>query len=370
MKSFKAITVLWFFLFNGLGNELPAQQEKAVKLDNLFSAIYQSGQFSGNVLVAEDGKVIYRKSFGLADQEKQLPLNDETSFLMASVSKQFTAAGIVLLKVAGKLRYEDEMVKYLPELPYPGVTIRQMLNHISGLPDYDPLMREHWDKDKYATNDDMIKMLVRYHPPALFPPGQKYMYSNTGYALLATIIERVSELSFTEYMESRVFKPLGMTRTIIYTRRARPRTVLNSAVGYVYEDNAARFVLPEAHPTWKQTMWEDGIYGEDGVNSTTGDLLKWDQAVFHGAFIPSAEWAEALTPGKPGEGASDYGFGWHIINPNGKGRIAYHSGGWPGFATYNEQHLDKNQTIIVLRNKYTAQTRTPIDKIREILDQP
>jgi CubicO group peptidase (beta-lactamase class C family) len=370
MKISKAIAILLTFLFTGLTSGLHAQENKTTKLDHLFVALSQSGQFSGNVMIAENGKALYQKSFGLSDQEKQLPLNEDTLFLLASVSKQFTAIGVVLLKVAGKLRYEDELVKYLPELPYPGVTIRQMLNHTSGLPDYGPLMQEHWDKTKYATNEDMIKMLLQYRPPAFFSPGQKYLYSNTGYAMLATIIERVSGMSFADYMESQVFKPLDMTRTIIHTRRARPRSVPNYAIGYVYEESLQRFVLPDAHPTLKLTVWEDGIYGEDGVNSTTGDLLKWDQAVYRGAFIPAVDLAAILTPGKPAEGASDYGFGWHITNPKGKGRIAFHSGGWPGYIAYNEQYLDKNRTIIILRNKFAPQTRNPIDAIREILDEP
>ena len=148
-------------------------QTKAARLDSIFTALYNSGQFSGNVLIAENGKPVYQQSFGMADQDKQLPINENTRFLLASVSKQFTAMGIVLLKEAGKLNFDDELVKYIPELPYPGMTIRQVLNHTSGLPDYDPLMQQHWDKSKFATNEDMLKMLLQYHPDAFFPPGQK-----------------------------------------------------------------------------------------------------------------------------------------------------------------------------------------------------
>lgn len=338
-------------------------QTKAARLDSIFTALYNSGQFSGNVLIAENGKPVYQQSFGMADQDKQLPINENTRFLLASVSKQFTAMGIVLLKEAGKLNFDDELVKYIPELPYPGLTIRQVLNHTSGLPDYDPLMQQHWDKSKFATNEDMLKMLVQYHPDAFFPPGQKYLYSNTGYALLAIVIERLSGLSFTDYMEQKVFKPLGMAHTIIYTRRARPRIVSDYAFGYVYQDSLRAFVLPDVHPQWKTTLWEDGIYGEDGVNTTTGDLLRWDQAVYDRQLIAAGDWTAILTPGTPTEGTSDYGFGWHI-----KSRIAYHSGGWPGYIAYNEQHLDKNQTIIILRNKFTPNTRMPIDVIRSILE--
>lgn len=346
---------------------LQNQEAKVRQLDSLFTALYQSDQFSGNVLIAEQGVPIYQKSFGQADVEHRLPINEHTRFLLGSVSKQFTAMGIVLLKIAGKLSYEDTLEKYIPELPYAGITIRQLLNHTSGLPDYGPLMQEHWDKTRFAGNADMINMLIRYHPEPFFAPGEHFLYSNTGYALLATIIERVSGLSFQEYMETRLFKPLGMTQTLIYTRRYQPRAVENYALGYVYEDSLKKFVLPDVHPIFKNTLWEDGIYGEDGVNSTIGDLLKWDQALFKGTFIPATELTEVFTPQKPRAGESDYGFGWRVIRPEGKGRIAFHSGGWPGYIAYNEQHLDENRTIIILRNRFTPRTRMPIDRIRLIL---
>jgi CubicO group peptidase (beta-lactamase class C family) len=337
-------------------------QTKTQRLDSLFSALYTTGQFSGNVLIAENGKALYQKSFGMADIEKQTPIDPGTRFLLGSVSKQFTAAAIIMLKEAGKLSLDDQLSKYLPELPYPNITLRQVLNHTSGLPDYDALMNRLWDKNKFAINEDMLRMLIQYHPDVFFPPGQKYAYSNTGYALLALVIERVSKQSFTDYMEQHVFKAFGMNHTLIYTRRARPRKVYNYATGYIYQDSIKTFVLPEAHPVWKNALWEDGIYGEDGVNSTTGDLLLWDQAVFNRTVLQASDWNDILTPGTVKEGSSDYGFGWHILTG-----IAYHSGGWPGYMAYNEQHLDNNQSIIVLRNKFSTQLRLPVADIRAIL---
>jgi len=344
-----------------------AQQSPYGRLDSIFSVLFNSGQFSGNVLIAKNGKPVYEKSFGFADIENQVPNGPDTRFLLASVSKQFTAVGIVLLKEAGKLNYDDEVAKYIPELPYPGITIRQVLNHTSGLPDYDALMNHCWDKTKFATNNDMLKMLIQYHPNPFFPPGQRYLYSNTGYALLAIIIERVSGMSFTDYMELKVFSPLRMAHTIIFTRRARPRAVEHYATGYVYVDSLKTFVIPEEHPIWSQALWEDGVYGEDGVNATVDDMLKWDQTVYQRSFVSLDDWQQILTPGKPSDGKSDYGFGWHLISPEGKGRIAFHTGGWPGFITYNEQGLDQNYSIIILRNKFAPQTRVPVDMIRDII---
>lgn len=359
MKTIKITCLLLLFQLGLLA------QSKTQRLDSIFTALNATGQFSGNVLIAENGKAIYQKNFGAANPETGQPLDNETRFLLGSVSKQFTAAAIIMLKEAGKLKFDDQLSAYIPELPYPGITLRQLLNHTSGLPDYDALMNNVWDKQKFATNEDVVKMLSQYHPTVFFAPGKKYMYSNTGYALLALVIERVAKQSFTDYMEQHVFKAFGMTHTLIYTRRARPRKVDNYAIGYVYQDSLKTFVLPEVHPLWKNALWEDGVYGEDGVNSTTGDLLKWDQAVFNKTILQAADWNEILTPGMVKEGSSDYGFGWHIINPND--RIAYHSGGWPGYIAYNEQYLDHNRTIIILRNKFTTAIKIPIADIRAIL---
>lgn len=367
MKKLNSIGLMLLILFSRLTY---AQQTNYSRIDSIFNKLYDSGQFSGNVLIAKNGKPVYQKSFGLADIEKHVSNNPGTRFLLASVSKQFTAIGIVMLKEAGKLNFDDELIKFIPDLPYKGITIRQVLNHTSGLPDYLPLFQQHWDKTKFATNQDMLSMLIQYHPDLLFNPGQKYLYSNTGYALLALVIERASGLTFTDYMETKIFKQIGMNNTIIYTRRARPRPVDNYATGYQYDDSLKQFVTPEQHPIWKEALWEDGIYGEDGVNSTAEDMLIWDQVVYKRSFASEGAWREILSPGKVLEGNMDYGFGWHIVIRDGIGRSIFHSGGWPGFMTYNEQGLDNNYSIIILRNKFSQQIRVPVDLIRSSLVGP
>ena len=182
------------------------------------------------------------------------------------------------------------------------------------------------------------------------------------------MIEKVTGMSFTDYMGNKVFLPFGLKHTLVYTRRARPKQVSDCATGYAYDDSLRKFVEPEQHTVWKNALWEDGIYGEDGINSTVGDMLLWDQAVFNRSIISAEDWNEILTAGKPVEGDSDYGLGWHLINPQGKGRIAYHSGGWPGFQSYNEQGLDQNYTIIILRNKFAPGTKVPTEVLRSIVN--
>ena len=359
-----------FLLLALLNPFVTSAQNKAAHLDSIFNGFYLQKVFSGNVLIAKNGQVVYQHSFGWADSVKQLHNNEATRFQLASVSKQFTAAGIVALKEAGKLNFDDLLSKYIPELPYPGITIRQLLNHTSGVPDYFVLFDKFWDKSKIASNNDMLAMLIEKHPQAMAAPGDAYNYSNTGYALLAMVIERVSGKSFAEYMQSDVFKPFGLTHALIYTRYAKPLQLTDLATGYVYADSLKRYALPAQHPIWKTALWEDGIYGEDGVNMTAEDLLKWDQQVFNRKVFTAEDWQQILTPGTPKNGTSDYGFGFHLLNQQGSGKAAYHSGGWPGFLIQNEQGLDNNYSIIILRNWYTTQTKMPLDAIRAILQAP
>jgi CubicO group peptidase (beta-lactamase class C family) len=338
-------------------------QNLSARLDSIFQPLSNAGQFSGNVLIAQNGKPIYEKCFGMADIDKHIANNVNMRFQLASVSKQFTAMGIVLLKESGKISYDDTITKFIPELPYHGITIRQLLNHTSGVPDYFPMFLQYWDKTKFADNNDVIKLLVQYHPPVFFPPGQKYLYSNTGYALLATVIEKVSGTSFKEFMADNVFKRFGLKHTLVCSRHANPINAPDFAIGYVYADSLKAFVIPEQHPMWKTGLWEDAIYGEDGVNSTVGDMLKWDQAVYNRAIISNDDWQQILTAGATAEGSCDYGFGWHLKN-----NAAFHTGGWPGFIIYNEQGLENNYSIIILRNKFTTQTRVAVDPIKSIIN--
>jgi CubicO group peptidase (beta-lactamase class C family) len=343
------------------------QDNRINQIDSIFSSLYSSGKFNGNVLIAERGQAIYQKSFGLANEQTQQPLDINSMSLLGSVSKQFTAAAIVLLKERGMLKYEDDIQEYLPGLPYKGITIRHLLTHTSGLPDYISMMDQLWDKTRFASNMDMINMLALLHPPVFFEPGARYAYSNTGYALLAQIIEIVSGDSYTHFMEDALFQPLGMKRTIVYTRRYQPRRVKDYALGYVYNDSLHQYSLPDVDPKFRTALWEDGIVGQDGVNSTAGDLLIWDQSMYANTLISHAALDEIFTPAKVTTGETDYGFGWHIKSLPVYGTVTYHSGGWPGYIAYIERHVDNNKTIIILRNRFTPETRIPIDQIRSIL---
>lgn len=222
--------------------------QKAAQLDKYLSAQAKHFHFNGNVLVAEKGKVVLQKSYGYANFDTQRSLNDSSVFELASVSKQFTATAILMLKDRGKLKLTDSLRHYFPELPYHDITIYQMLTHTSGLPDYEGAMNEKWDRSKIAFNRDMIAFLAKEQLPLLFAPGTRWEYSNTAYAILASIIEKVSGQSFHDFMAQHIFKPLGMTHSRIYnTRRSLKDTIPNYAYGFIYSNRLKNQRFPIAY---------------------------------------------------------------------------------------------------------------------------
>jgi CubicO group peptidase (beta-lactamase class C family) len=345
MKKASLVIALLLVLFCG-------GQDKIKQIDSVLTASYKEQKLNGNVLIAEKGAIIYQKSFGKANEATNKDLDAESVFELASVSKQFTAMGIMLLKKQGKLSYDDSLRKFIPELPYYNITIRQLLHHTSGLPDYMDLFMKNWDSTKIATNQDMIDQLSKYKPAVLFTPGEKWEYSNTGYALLATIIEKVSGKSFGDYLDKYIFKPLEMKRTMVYRRRFEKKEVDNYAYGYVFDKMKNKFVLPDSLAETARMVYSlDGIVGDGTVNSTSNDLLKWDRALYTEQLVPKEMLAEAFTPGILNDGKNTtYGFGWILTDMKGIGKVVSHTGGWPGYSTVIERHLDTDKTIIFLRN--------------------
>ena len=329
-------------------------QNRIQKIDSLLTSNYAKREFNGNVLIAEKGKVIYKKSFGLANENTKEKLNENSIFELASVSKQFTAMAIVILKEKGKLKYDDKMSKFIPELSnYKNITIRNLLNHTGGLPDYLPLMDSVFDKSKIATNKDIISMFTKLKPKILFEPNTKWEYSNTGYALLASIIEKASGMSYGDYLNKVIFKPLKMTNTFVYTRRYAPKKINNYAYGYVYSDSLKKYILPDDMEETKMVVWLDGVVGDGTVNSTVNDLLKWDRALYTSKLISNSSLKDIFTVGElDDKSKTEYGFGWFIkLNPD-FGTLINHSGGWPGYGAYIDRHIDNDKTIIILQNHY------------------
>jgi CubicO group peptidase (beta-lactamase class C family) len=319
----------------------------------------------GVVLLVKGRCPIYHRAFGYQNFETKEKVDTASVFELASVFKQFTAMIIMQLKDEGKLNFDDGIEKYLGQLSYGNITIRDLLNHTSGLPDYQAIMDEHWDKSKVAGNEDIIEYLKKFHPPKLFDPGTKYEYSNTGYVLLASIAERISGEDFIERSRNGIFRLLEMNTTDI--RILSEKSVMeNFAWGHIYVNERARYVRADSFPSSNYTIWLGNRKGPGRISSTSLDLLKWDQALYSEKIIKQKTLAEAFMPDRlMNDSLSCYGFGWDIqISPNGK-RIVKHNGDNPGYKTQIIRHMDENKMLIVLCNN----AHRGFEKIVEQLDR-
>ena len=337
---------------------LAAQNSYQQKLQQFMTGQHDYFRFNGNAMVIKNGKVIYKQSLGYADYDTKSLLDDSSAFELASVSKQFTAMGIMICKERGLLSYSDNIKKFFPGLPYDNITVRNLLTHTSGLPAYEDQFEKNWDHKKIAFNKDIIDMLQKLHDTLFFKPGTGWKYSNTGYALLASIIEKVSGTSYNDFMAKNIFQPLGMTHTFVYnTRRSTGKIPTNYALGFVYADSLKQYVLPDKLPKYDYVYYLDGIVGDGCVNTTTGDLYKWDQALYGNKLVSKMSLDEMLSPlvqTSPRDSSNFYGFGVSVQPKSENGKIISHTGGWPGYATDITRMVDSNETIILLSNNGTS----------------
>lgn len=302
--------------------------------------ILKRNRFNGNALIAHDGNLVLNEAFGMADFRKKKPLKEDSIFQLASVSKQFTAMAIMLLEERGKLKYDDLLVKYIPELPYKKVTVRQLLNHTGGLPNYMYVIERHWKKEGVPDNEQMIAMLVEHKPNLYFRPGTRFDYSNTGYALLASIVERVTKKSFGKFLYDNVFTPLKMENSFVYSRAT---TKVNKERVNGYHRWRGRY-----YPT-SETL-HDGVVGDKGIYSTTEDLFKWDRALYTDKLVSKITIAEAFTRlTLKNKRHWHYGFGFRIKRVK-KEKVVFHYGKWNSFQTCITRYIERENTIILLSN--------------------
>lgn len=343
MMKFLTLSFLVFTFFM-----IPGFAQERILVDAVEKA--RSEGFSGVILVAQDGEILMEEAIGMRSFEDHVALKKSDIFEMASVSKQFTAMMIMICQEKGLLNFDDPVEKYL-EIPYKGITIRQLLHHTSGLPDYQAVMDEHWDKSKVAGNTDILVYLNKYQPPMLFEPGDKYQYSNTGYVFLASIVEKATGKDFVDLIEEWIFKPLHMKSTAIRSPEAKAK-VKNFAVGHIKDENGT-YVNANNFRSSDYTVWLGNRKGPGRVSSTAEDLLLWDQALY-GEKLVSKETTElAFTPAKLNDGTrSYYGFGWELEPKSPLGKMVMHTGDNPGYKTIIVRYIEENKTIIILNNNY------------------
>ena len=318
----------------------PAEPDAASALvDELIGRAERAATPGAAVIVIRDGTVVKRVAYGLADLARGGPIGTDTAFRLASVSKQFTAMAIMLLAEAGRLGYDDPIVRFLPELSRfgEGVHIRHLLTHTAGLPDYYDVMVQVAGVERPHTRH-ALDVFSRWGEPR-FAPGERHEYSNPGYELLALIVERASGRSYADFLHERIFAPLGMTGSVVFDERAPP--VPKRAYGYRRQGDG--FALDDDDPL-------NYVIGSGGIYSTAEDLARWDQALQGERLVRAETLAQAFRPTRLASGEDyPYGFGWSLEEHLGRRRVA-HTGSWLGFRTAIARYPDDHLSVIVLSN--------------------
>ncbi len=308
--------------------------------DDRITSLLESRNFNGNVLIARHGIVYYNRSFGYANFRSETPLNDTTAFQVASIGKTFTASAVLLLYHRGLLELDDYVVKHISEFPYPKITIRHLLTHTSGLQNYMWLIENRWRSTSFPTNEDMLNLFIQHTLPVNFQPGQRFDYSNTGYAFLALLIERVSGKSYSEFIQNEIFDPVGMRHSFA-NDLGNPVEFENKAYGYRRFRNSY-IRIPH--------NYIDGVLGDKGIYSTVIDLYKWDRALYNNSLLPEHLRRKAFDYARLNNNRTvNYGLGWRLQTFLDK-KVVHHPGRWNGYRTSFKRYIDDQTTIIVLSN--------------------
>lgn len=295
--------------------------------------------FNGGLLVAKDGQVIYENYQGYADLRTNDRITDTTAFHIASASKTFTGIAILQLVQAQQVSLNDTLQKFFPGFPYEGITVKMLLSHRSGLPNYLYFIEDKKWKKKggFVTNEDVLEILFTEKPPRQANPNRRFQYCNTNYVLLALILEKVTGQSYPDYLRTHFFGPLQMNHSFVFTTKDSLK------------------VFPSFQHTggvWADDIFE-GTYGDKNIYSTPRDLLKWDQALYTENLVNKALLDSAFTPySNERPSIHNYGLGFRMLNfPNGK-NVIYHFGRWHGFNAAFARLTDEKATIIILGNKF------------------
>lgn len=335
--------------------------DKKLLMESLARASYEKGGFNGAWLYAENGEIVSKGVMGFRDPESTLPIEEDTIFQLASVTKQFTAAAVMLTVREGKLGLDDEIIKFFPELEkYKGVTVRQLLSHTSGIPDYFDDMdwfTKIWEEEKRVPgNDEIVRFLLETEADPYFAPGEDFAYSNTGYNLLALLVERLSRIPFEEFLQRNIFEPAGMKSTRCCHIRRDGVPFDNYARATVIEDD--KLVADVDSEDYRDVTAFDGLNGDDYVFTNIFDMFKWDRVLREGKVITLEEQKLMYTPGKLNngenagfEGDEGYGFGWCVKNDEKLGLVVSHSGGMPGVGTLFERFIDADKMLVILTNR-------------------
>ncbi len=323
-------------------------------IDALFAGYNAANVPGASVAVVHRGRIVYRRGFGRANLEENTPASDATNYRLASVTKQFTAMAAMLLVKDGRLKLDDRAAAVLRDLPAYAkeVRIRHLLNHTSGLPDYEKLMPE--GQTEQVKDADVLKLLKTANA-MLFDPGSKFQYSNSGYAVLALVIEAVSGRGFAQFLKARIFDPLRMSGTVAFEEGVSVLT--NRAYGYTPEGPG--FKRTDQSPT-------SAVLGDGGIYSSITDLVRWDEALTFGKLLTPDLYEQVFTPSSLDGGTkTNYGFGWYIDTY--KGALRYrHTGTTVGFRNVIHRFPKERFSVIILSNRSDARPEEIAARIADL----
>lgn len=403
-RVFKSLLSIAFLLFALVGNaQVCAPDSLIQKLNDFADAMGQ--RLNGTVLIARNDTVLVERAFG----KRQLFLSGEgydsivganleryrddpanvmtpqTLFELASVSKQFTAAAVLKLCSEGKMNLTDYLGKYIPDFPYSGITIRHLLAHTSGLPEYFDFPYDYYDSVRFVNNEHLIRVLNAHRPSKAFPTGTKFSYCNTNYALLAYIVAQVSGLSFEQYVRENLFKPAGMENTFFITEIAgmdsldfNAPTTDPKAIHVPVPPHLEILSAPLARGHWRSGVRVDydrlnGILGDKGIYSNVEDMMRWANAFFVEHKIIPEEWVEMA--GRRENKLSNgnlpkqiYGYGLRIEESPKHGKLIFHGGLWNGFHNVWIFRPADNVHVIFLSNYYNSAHSGKSDGVFSIID--
>lgn len=375
---------MMFFFAAGLyvleGKPFARQQ-----VDNSIDAILSTGTRPDApglaALVKDRGRILFEKGYGVRELSRDARIDPQTNFRLASFTKQFTATAIMLLVKDGKVQYDDHLTDIFPEFPAYGraITIRQLLTHTSGLPDYEALMEQEekakgpiWSAEHQIQDGEVLALLEK-RTAGKFAPGTSWDYSNSGYVVLGLIIARVAGMPYREFLYQRIFSSVGMNHTVVYQKGINE--VTRRALGYAKEKDA--FVETDQSAT-------SATLGDGGIYSNVADLAKWDEALQKHTLLSEKEMLSALTPVTLADGTEphwpkhgdnfnlapgtpvSYGYGWFLDPYEGHPRM-WHSGSTIGFRTVIERFPSDNLTIIILSNRTDLEPTALAEKIAKQL---
>ena len=357
-----ALIVLSFISYKQKDKSLTIS--KSNQYSKFISEMKSKGITTGNILVYENGEIVFQSSDGLRSIDPIDSLSLDSQFRLASVSKQFTGVAIMKLEQAGSIDYDQKVKTILTDFLHDNITIKHLLHHTSGIADYIKIVNKNFIPQESTRryilgNNEILEIFYDTNPKLKFQPGEKFEYSNTGYLVLASIVEKVSNQHFRDFLKDNIFDPSGMSNTTLYNYQEGDDSNMPDRV-FGYKKRKKEYMLNDYHLV-------NDVRGDGGIYSTLNDLYKWNMALINYELLPKEYLDEAWSSGTLNNGKkTNYGFGW-ILEDKSKPKAVSHAGGWVGFVTYLYNEIETKSGYIILTNNSTDNTfdiKNAIDSIR------